>query len=176
MTAHRKSWLGLALAGLWAASAAPLYAADNGAVDVQVTVATPCIIVSPASLDYGTLAFGGSGSTGISYTNCGPANERVFVKGTDATGTSASWALNPSFLGGASCGDGGGITDAYRLQILSSSDSFAPLALNETEQFLETVPASTAGLGDYLDLTMPCTGSGGAGETMTFQVIFTAAF
>jgi hypothetical protein len=181
----RLARIGVALAGacLWAMTAGPLAANDNGSVDAQVTVATPCIeITSPASgsLDFGTLPFShdfttSSSNRGVSYTNCGSSAERVFGRGTDATGGTgglATWQL-VDFNG---CTGG---PNRYSIDVLAPNQyggDGTVLWLSTLDQELETVQASTAGTVDNLSLAMPCVGSDGVGGTMTFRVTFTATF
>src|SRR3989442_943412 len=95
----RRFAIGVALATVWAGSALPVLAAEGGTVDAQVTVATPCILVDPPSLDFGSLPFTsptnvGFGNLGIDLTNCGAGPELMFGRGTDATiGGNPVWTL-----------------------------------------------------------------------------------
>ena len=164
---------------LWAASATPGLAANSATVDAQVTVESACVIVSTLSVNFGTLPFssdGGnpsSGSSAISYTNCGGASEKIYGRGTDATGGngSATWSLgSPPKL----CPDRG--LNNYRFGAYQNASGSNGLEFSKVDQFIESVAAGDAGLIDLLYIHMPCTGSNGAGLTMSFQAIFTASF
>lgn len=170
----------VAIAGLWAGSAIPALAADSGAVDAQVTVATPCItITNPvgSAIDFGTLPFShdfttSSANRAVSYTNCSSADQRVFGKGTDASGPTATWQL----VAFNACNSG---PNSYSIDALAPNEfggDGTVAWLTTVDQELETVAAGSPGSIDNLMLAMPCVGSDGVGETMTFQVIFTATF
>jgi hypothetical protein len=154
-------------------SALPASSADSGAVSAKVTVASPCITITD-SLDFGVKAFSKTWAppdsafgTSSSYANCSAGSENVSFRGTDAKSqtSSATWTLvgyTPN------CG-----TNQYLLTVAKQGASSGDYAL-KTDQPLETAAAGatrTLNLG----LVMPCTGSSGAGETMTLQYIFTAA-
>ena len=172
MRSMKRVGLGLALAGLWAMSASPMLAADNGTVDAQVTVATPCLIASPPSVDFGTVQFGASGSHAIQVTNCGYGSELVLARGTDAAGDGgASWTLTNDT---SPCGGG---SNNYRLQLSASTvPAGTPLALTTSNQSIGSVGSGSDSLVDTLRLVMPCAGSDGIGQVMSFQVMFTATF
>jgi hypothetical protein len=165
------------VAALWAIPGTGAFAADNGSVSANVTVATPCIIVTPSTIDFGTQGFSTASSTAsstrsVGYTNCSSASERVFGKGTDATGTGATWNL-VTFNG---CSDG---ANKYSLDALapnSAGGDGTVAYLTTVDQQLETVQGATAGSVDNISLYMPCAGSSGAGLVMSFTITFTATF
>ncbi len=165
----------VALATVWASSAIPVLAADSGTVDAQVTVATPCIIVSPTTVDFGTLPFTtlaiqGYGARSIQLQNCGTGPEQMYVRGTDATfGSSTVWTL----VAADPCS--GGLNE-YFLRARDNSNTGPFVGLTTTDQVLETVSAGSNALTNEIQLVMPCTGSDGVGQTVTFQAIFTATF
>jgi hypothetical protein len=174
----RRLAFGATLVAIWAGSAMPIMAADNGAVDAQVTVATPCIVVSPGAVDFGTLPFSldnapvSMGLTGVSYTNCSASSERIFGRGTNASGNdgggSVTWTLSQPI-----CPDGG--LNIYGLWVRNPvSTSNKGLFLADEE--IETVAAGDVGASNQLRLDMPCAGSDGGGAVMSFQAIFTATF
>ena len=177
MSSVRRLILALALAALAGGQAGPAVAADSATVDVDVTVATPCVLATTTSVSFGALPFTpeafsqtGSGNATIGYESCSGADESVFVHGTDASGTGASWILshdafpcqNPEL-------------NLYHLAIRSTH---APInfALSTTDQSLETAAAGATGAADRLQIQMPCVGADGAGETMSFHVVLTATF
>ena len=172
MRSFRRAGLGLALIALWATSASPILASDNGTVDATVTVATPCISILTPTIDFGTLPFSaqdidGTGQYSVSYENCGATTERIWAAGTDATGTSATWNLIDYLT--TACDQP---LNTYRIQVARDSIS---ANLTETAQALELLASST---GSYVGTTlfMPCSGSDGVGQVMSFQILFTATF
>ena len=175
MRAIKRLGLAITLAAVWAGPALPALAADSGTVDAQVTVATPCIIVSPPSLDYGTLPFStvgnqGYGARAIVLTNCGSSQEQMFAHGTDATANNTTiWTLQAS----EPCSAG---LNEYFLRARDNSNTGPFVALTTVDQVLETVGAGNDALTNELQLVMPCVGSDGAGQAITFQAVFTATF
>lgn len=178
MTRLKRVGLVLAAASLWAGGAGPILAADNGTVDAQVTVATPCLTVTTPAIDFGTLPFtpeayssAGVGQQSVAYESCAGIDETIFARGTDATGPSATWQLSAD---GIPC-----LTpdpNLYRLSLTGPSQPAISLALRTTDQELETVAAGAAGATDQAHIQMPCAGADGAGETMTMQIVLTATF
>ena len=57
MRSMKRLCIGLGLTLLWTSAASPILASESGTVAAQVTVATPCVLVSPETLDFGTLPF-----------------------------------------------------------------------------------------------------------------------
>jgi len=164
-----------------AASALPAFGSgastDSSTVQAQVTVAAPCVQVTPSTLDYGLRPFssGGtisSGNGAIVVTSCSAAEQRLHGRGTDATGSSGSWTLTPTlvqtFLG---------IPLAY---CPSEPNRFAVWAGLTPLGHANATVVSAMGAGSSTSvnatLYMPCSGSVGAGEQMTFSIVFTATF
>ena len=182
MRSLRRAGLGLALAGLWAGSAAPMLATDNGTVEATVSVATPCIIVTPSQVDFGTLPFsplGGvpttNGLAAISYTNCSEIPERIYGRGTDATGSGAAGPVSWALVQAPACGNAAApVLNEYTLATVDGVNPAQPLALADQE--LEIVAAGSLGAVNQLAIRMPCAGSDGAGSLMSFQAVFTATF
>jgi hypothetical protein len=169
---------GLAVAAAYfVMSALPAFSADSATVNAKVTVASPCIAVQVAggSIDFGTLTFStpttvvrpGNGNTTI--TNCATTNENISARGTDATGANATWTLIGTLFP-SPCTYG---TDKYGLDV----DKVAPgaVALTTQDQLLGSAPAGQIQHPFNTFIYMPCTGSGGAGQTMNFQIIYTAS-
>ena len=173
MRSLRTATLGLAAAGLWGLAAAPGLAADNGTVDAQVTVATPCIFIVTPWIDYGTVPFSTASGDSIAYQqvtheNCSEARERIWAAGTDAASVSATWELD-NFGGSGACAQP---LNTYGLRLLNTE-----LLVDLTETAVEIEPLGpTASNWASAALLMPCAGSDGAGQTMSFQIIFTATF
>jgi hypothetical protein len=104
-------------------------------------------------------------------TNCSNQTENLLAKGGTATGATPIWTLKGGPLNCAADG-----SNVYRQELNQSGGGL--LALSTTDQSWETsVPGSSSGTNTRLldgVLTMPCTGSSGAGLTMTVQIILTA--
>ena len=161
----------LALGG----SAVPVFAADNGTVNAQVTATeVACILVLPAStVDFGSAGFNAQGvqnvtvaAAAIRVTSCSGASQTLFGKGTDATAGAATWNLVTT----PQCSTTGGPLNQYNLGLRSvTSDTY--LATTDTSL------GSLASSGSYdrtAILRMPCTGSSGTGQSMTMSYVFTA--
>jgi len=179
---HRLRQLAIAgtVVAVWLTPGTAALAANAGGVQATVTVATPCITVSPVSVDFGTLGFSpdngapAAGFQGLSYTNCGASAEQIFGRGTDAHGPGGTptWSLDPT--PGTICPARG--LNNYRLGVQSTLQPTLIADFTTTDQAIETVAANANGLINRLYIHMPCAGSSGAGVTMTFQATFTATF
>lgn len=177
---------GLAIAGSYfVLSGVPAFSADSGTVNAQVTAMEACITVSPTTtVNFGTQPLSSPSLTSIAsgaalgFTNCSTAQESVFVRGTDATGSTATWALG---AGGCSPGTNnygirfGDVVDGAYVEVLqlSTTNQGAPNA--STPGAPNTYAAGATRSYDPR-LIMPCTGSNGTGQTMAMQFIFTATF
>lgn len=158
------------------AAPTPVAAAGDGEVAAQVTVAAPCITVGP-NIDYGVATFNSPSGTptarsGVtSYTNCSSAPEQVYARGTDAVSTTsaATWSLTDGSVCSA--------PDLYQHYLVVPQVSvMGGVTLTEVDKLLDNAtPAATEREVDAV-LYMPCAGSAGAGETMTFAIVFTASF
>jgi hypothetical protein len=159
------------------ASAVPVFGADGGPVNAQVTVQaapTACITVPASTVDFGTRQFSAPGASNtsqsaapIAVTGCANSNMTLFARGTNATGPSGSWTLTeePMCLTTP-------VIDAYNLLLERPSEGVIR-TLTTTDSFV-----SPMGPGEAVSLqaaiTMPCVGSSGAGQTMSMQYVFTA--
>jgi len=161
---------------LAAVMAGPTLAAGTGIVSAQITVDAPCLTLSTTSIDLGHAAF----STGtpvartqsVTYTSCSTTTERITARATDASSTtgSAQWTLvTPTPI----CPDAG--PDKYAVIVLKLDNSYLSLS-KAFDVMLEDLPGSGAGAYSRAGLFMPCTGSSGSGETMSFQITYTATF
>jgi hypothetical protein len=162
---------GLLAACAIGASATPAFGDPEGTVSAQVTVAAPCIQVTPAQLDFGTLGFSPNAasplgaSRGLTVTNCGSGSENVLARGTNATSTGGTtWTLEPNQ------GDLCSTTNRFTQRIDTGPLS---LPLSTQNSSVGSVVSGQPAQWNAL-LVMPCAGSGGAGEIMTFSYIFTA--
>lgn len=171
MSSIRRFGIGLALAALWAGSATTTLGADNGSVDATVTVATPCIVVTPSVLDFGTVPFGGLASQPLQYMNCGQADENIYGRATDASGASGTWTLDPLR---ASCAASPGVNH-YRLDLYANANALVrPLGLVDSS--IELLGSGASSVDSSIAIFMPCAGSDGIGDAMSFQITFTATF
>jgi hypothetical protein len=169
-------------------SALPALSADSGTVDASVSVAAPCLTVvvnGPfgPQLNFGTRGFttptavsGTNVTSAVSVTNCSTGAESAYVRGTDARSTtsSATWTLQSGVY---PCSVG---ANKYSLEThLRKADGTFPsgtgyAALTATNQLLESGVGPGSRDAD-IALAMPCSGSDGAGETMAFQITYSAA-
>jgi hypothetical protein len=176
------------VAAITVGAAIPAWGDTSAAVPVRVTVAAPCVSISWAPglsmLDLGTLGFNtpsinsGMGSAGaFSVTNCGSAPESLAARTTNATSTTsnATWTPIPPFV--ATTTVGAVICNAGP-NVFGADTDVGPgtlIELTTTDRLLKSVWSPSSTLQPHIDLDMPCAGSSGAGETMTFSVTYTAS-
>lgn len=151
----------------------PGMAADNGAVNAQVTVeaAAACIELSASAIDFGTLALGAQnapGTPGITVTNCGGADATILASGTNATGTGAAWTLVDS---AETCADTLG-TDNYHLDLATPLGA-SIATLSGTNKEVGTL-AGAATVDHVARISTACPGSSGAGQSMSMQITYVA--
>jgi hypothetical protein len=133
--------------------------------------ATACITVSPsATIDFGTgmLSKPGAvvslpGNQSITVTNCGTESETIVVRGASATGSGTTWDLTD----GDPCAAG---ANRFGLLLTIGELSLRVTGANRTVGTLD--PGQT--LTRKARILMACSGSSGAGETLTTQLVFTA--
>lgn len=177
----------LLVAGLaLGAGAMPALTADNGSIvgTISVDAVAPCIALSTTALDYGTRPFAATGQSSFRYesftvTNCSTAESVFNVSGTNAAaGGGASWALTDDWT---ACD---GTLNKYGLLLAELPESFSNNSITTTPQTLwhYRAPANTvantflAGEAETFanGLYMPCVGSDGAGQTLSFGIALTA--
>ena len=181
MNADRRLALVLATAALAGGLASPTLAADQRTVDAVVTIDAPCLTVTTSNLDFGRHLLSPDGELpvavlqDIGYASCSGTPERVFARGTDASGPSASWALVNQFQ---ACPEWG--TDRFGLRATSSrigeQRTYDTWYLGTADVEIETLPGDATGAVRSIDLLLPCQGSNGSGQTMSFRLVFTATF
>ncbi len=173
----------VAAVGAFALSAGPVFGAAGGSVTASVSVqqaAEACLLITggPSSIDFGTLAFGGpagaiSATNGaLSVTSCAATTETITALGSNATGNgspAAQWSLDVSSLNPCQIGPNvfhmsAALGTGAALQNLTSSQAPATLGTLTAQQ----TKTLTQGL------VMPCAGSTGAGQTMSFTYGYTA--
>lgn len=175
--------LGLAVlvsAALWL----PSLAQSEGTVTASVTVQNVSVSVSPSTVNYGTLTFEATQQSGTTVsptftaTNNGNVNEDLKVRGANATevsGTPFTWTIQGSAV---ACPTDG--TNVYAHSIIGVSAG----PIDDAEIFMTTSNSATnlatglAALGGTKDFNskiyMPCTGSGGQGQTASTDIIVVA--
>jgi hypothetical protein len=175
-----KRWLiaGLAVVGI-VASTMPAFADGTGRVDAHVTVASPCITVSPTSVDFGTVPFVSSNANPLDYierpftiATCGMV-ERLLGRGSDATsagGAAVGWALGSST---DICPQANVYGAAFGYHTVPGATSWIPLTTIDSAVLPATSPIGPDPLDFSLGLRMPCVGSDGGGQLMNFSYTFT---
>lgn len=165
---------GVLAAFAFGASAVPVFSADNGTVNAQVSVTAPaaaCLTVPSETIDFGTWSFTPAGHTTfvtaspITLGNCSTGAQTLLGRGTDANGSSATWALTTSEMCPA--------TPDLNKYNLGIENFGALLPVGTTDGII-----SGFAIGTPLSITpairLPCVGSSGAGQTMSMQYVFTA--
>lgn len=177
---RRHRWAPLMGVALAVASVTPAAAAGSGTVPGSVTVeqSVACLLVE-GSYDFGSQPLAAangapdphSSSTTAGITSCGTDTQDVLVHGSNAIGDAvpaATWQLSAGAVSG-SCG-----VDTFGIGVTMADVANSP-----------TVPVSLldSSFGSFspglqfntgANIYMPCSGSSGAGETMTFSVVYTA--
>jgi hypothetical protein len=168
----------LVTAALAGGLAGPAFAADTVTVDAEVSIVAPCLTVSTTSVDFGAnLPSVGTDANrslrAFSYASCSGLSEKVFGRGTDANGPTSTWSL---LYVPESCSIRGLNNFSLYGQGFTDGRTYFSYPLTTTDQEVETVGPGVAGSTSELVLWMPCVGSDGVGETMSFQIVFTASF
>ncbi len=160
------------LALLLLLAAAPAGAAPTGDIDATVQVDGPCITVPSTTLNFGAKGFSTAATNSeaslasIGISPCTTQTMDLYARVSDAAGSgTGAWtvAWNGS---GLVCSLG---PDQFGAGVKGSLD-LNPTWLGSTDTLVNT---GTAYLF-YPYLMMPCSGSTGVGETMTFTYTFTA--
>ena len=183
---------GLIVAGAYfVMSALPALADESATVNATVSVTAPCVQLvmignqtAPPTLNFGTVAFGAQSPprNNVGIKNCGTADEDVYVKGTSATTASSSslWTLTNINTSQPGC-QGAGINKysvyVQGVTLVNGGLSYTTVTLSTSDQKVLRRGPDTTGNGTQptTAVLMPCSGSGGAGETMDFQIIYTAS-
>ena len=169
---------GLAASGAaaFALSAIPALGNPGGSIAATVTVSAPCITLGTNAIDFGTHNFSTNSVDSFTnkfvnptYTDCSPSSENVFVHGSDATGGGgAAWTLR----------DGGINTCPFGTNVYTSEIEDNLLNIIQVSTVDRTLATTTAGgsAAFIFILHMPCSGSSGAGQLMSFTYTLTASF
>lgn len=142
---------------------------DTGTVDAVISIAASaaCLEVSTTSIDFGAATLGAAdvpAAPAITLTNCSSVGESLFARGTDASGSGASWNLVDST---ATCADTLGL-DNYRLTLAEASLA-EPLGLSTTNKLVQPLAAG-ADVEHTARIFTACPGSSGAGVVMSMQL------
>jgi hypothetical protein len=156
---------------------APSLAAEQ-TVSAQVTAlsSAACLEVSTTSIDFGTLPFGAAGQLAdppVTITNCATVPGEVLATGTNATGDQgALWGL--SDFPDTFCGAGGTMELGLGYYILrvDTGPSWIPLNVWYQTEITTLAAGASKTVGHRID--MPCPGSSGGGQTMTFEITYVA--
>jgi hypothetical protein len=146
-------------------------ATSSGGLTATMTVAEPpppaeaCLLISTDTLDYGTVELGETAtSPTYTVTSCSSAAQSLYAHATDAAISAATvrWTLttSPRAIDEFS-------VDANRLDTGNEwlTDAAAPMG---------SLPAGAAAPGRTHQLATPPTGRTGGGQTMSFELIWTA--
>ena len=165
-------------AALFLASSMPAFSAGSGTVTASVTPTNAaCITLDKTSLDFGPVQFSTpetlQGATrNVAVTNCGTSAASLFARGSDASNAngSVSWTLDGS--GSDPCN----ASTPLNLFMLSVNQpaSNSGVFLTKLDQQLAGTVGAGAAFTVMNHLFMPCTGSGGAGGAMAWQIVYTA--
>jgi hypothetical protein len=164
-----------------AAGPTSVAAAEEGAVDASVEVQNPaaCIVLGGTVIDFGVQRFStashveGASGTPTIVTNCSGGDADLVVRTTRATNEAGTVEWSP-VSNGETC-NGGPNTFAHGVLYVTTG-----VMLSETNQSLIPNSGHTSHLSDGEQIgfghamNMPCTGSDGNGETMSWVVTFTA--
>lgn len=168
---RRLAIVGVVAAAWLAVTVLPTLGNDTGTVNATVATPSPCMTLDQSAVDFGTHPFGTDSSIvswqQVAVQDCSSLDQSLMISGTDASSTTsgASWALsaqaNPCLVG----------PNVYRMAASHPADSVAASLNHQVYDALGHVPADGSGIID-LGLVMPCEGSDGQGETMTFDINF----
>lgn len=148
---------------------------ESGVVNATVTPQGVCLILSTDTVDYGTQPFSTDIAPSIAIAggpqieNCGTKEIDIAASGTDASNGVDLWELVPTDFGTLpTCP----AINEFGHGVLSS-DGDVDL-VNSPSSFIAGFPALALTPTD-MSLVMPCSGSSGAGEPMSFSVSFMAS-
>jgi len=145
------------------------FGVDTGVVQATVTANdAACITVPSLAIQYGSAVFSTSGTpvnkTGsVTVTSCSGSPQNILARGSDAAqeGGGATWVL-----GTVTCPTPKDVFSHFVNEVQMTTPGNTSISMS-TASLGQTVSPSTR-------LTMPCTGSGGAGALMTTTLVFTA--
>jgi photosystem II stability/assembly factor-like uncharacterized protein len=164
-------WVATVATGSLLAGALPAVAQeDGGTLTAEVTIAEAdeaCLLLSVDTLDFGMLDFDDAASSDpYTVSSCSTGGQELYASGTDATGdgaTPAGWSLgnDPDQRG----------VDQFAVDAALDGVGTAWLATDPT---LIGALAAGASAPAVHELVLPPAGSAGAGQTMSFDLLWTA--
>lgn len=144
----------------------------NQNISATVAVQSIAITLSPTSVDYGTLQFGTTKSSGqlspavsFTVTNTGNVDVGVRAYGADALDSEGNtlWSL---IAGAVNCAPGGTGKDSFAHSVTPTSDNEERfLGTSTSGSILTSSLAPNATLTFTSKIYMPCLGSAGVGQT-----------
>lgn len=145
------------------------FGVDIGVVDASVTANdAACITIGSPAILYGSAVFSTSvtpvNKTGsVTVTSCSGSPQNILARGSNATqsGGGATWTL-----GAVTCPTPKDVFSHFVNEVRMTTPGNTSISMSTTS-LGQTVSPSTR-------LTMPCTGSVGAGILMTTTLVFTA--
>lgn len=167
----------LVVVGAFFAGGVPAFGDGTDSVTVTASVqAEACITVGTSNINYTTAPFS-SGTTLVTrdssvqdVDSCATAPQTLLVKGTNATGPGANWSLTDV---NGNCSAGLSVNQ-FRHEIGTISGNPLSLRLTTIDRSIGTLLTTHVDMNFATTFTMPCTGSGGAGQTVSSSIIFTA--
>jgi hypothetical protein len=156
--------------------------ADSGSVVGTVTAlgGGACLQLTSTAVSFGTLAFStrtqGSSAQGNptpTFQNCGNFNESISIAGSDASGVNTTWQMSSKYAGNP-CVDPAGAAQINVYGVAFDAPPVGHVRISKTATPIATY-ASGATTPLALTLDMPCVGSSGDGQVVSFSVNLTAA-
>jgi type 1 fimbria pilin len=148
---------------------------DGGTVSARVTVADQlCLLIDEAALetglDFGVLDFDGSAtSSPYNLESCSTGSQELFGSGTDAANDPVDPSVTWSLV------DGAGARSLDEFSVSAALDGGGAVWLpSDGVASVGTLDAAASAAATHQLLTPPA-GSAGAGETLTFELTWTAA-
>ena len=168
--------LTLAAAMLGALPSAEGQANPEATVTATLRIASSCLVVSPTTVDFGSLEFTqptgmrpnttpAEATAAVTVRNCSSQGQTILVRGGPAIGTGAVWGHAPP---------GADVCVGPNLFVQGVRDaSGTAKRLTIVDQVFKSLPAG-ATEPVTLTLTPPCSGSTGAGQQLSTKYIFVA--
>lgn len=165
-----------ALASFGALSPAAGQTGPEATVTATLRIASSCLVVSPTTVDFGSLEFTqptgmrpnatpAEATAAVTVRNCSSQGQTILVRGGPAVGAGAVWGHAPP---------GADVCVGPNLFIQGVRDgSGAAKRLTIVDQVFKSLPAG-ATEPVTLTLTPPCSGSTGAGQQLSTKYVFVA--
>jgi acyl-CoA hydrolase len=156
----------------------PAGAEPSGAVEATVSVEGPCLTVSATSVDFGVAALSNNGENTqasaelFNVTNCSSQVQLLFASASDAVGNATGgWTLDQWDESALACAWD---TDTFGAALNYTAPPGYPFWLPAGAADMQISTQAGGDTNEYGPLLlMPCTGSSGVGEIMTFGYTLT---